>query len=42
MKLQVNNRILYEDITHTYIDVESGRGLSGGTIDLKRYGISSD
>lgn len=40
MKLQVNNRILYEDITHTYIDVESGKELSGCTIVLKRYGIS--
>ena len=42
MKLQVNNRILYEDITHTYIDVESGKELSGCTIVLKRYGISPD
>lgn len=42
MKLQVNNRILYEDITHTYIDVERGKELSGCTIVLKRYGISPD
>lgn len=40
MKLQVNNRISYEDITHTYIDVENGKELSGCTIVLKRYGIS--